>query len=703
MFRCQRLPKVVMWLTFASLAVAQSPMSLDFSALRRRVQQERTRPTAERIPALQALARFDSSAARTLLLDLWKGEGDETVRGELLALLGQHADPAVAKVLRAVFEEPGASPQLRQRAADGLVGQGPTGLRVLARALGSNDDGLRAAARSALAGAADKPEATRALAKMLVAAKGEEAYEVLFALRSHHRDASLTRWLREHVNSKERNLALESVRQLADLDAAAVRPLLGGLARDPAVRRDVRMHGALAYACVVAREPGDLDLVLDVAALAEPWVRYDLGWLTDPPRKALAKDLLDDALRRPAVAVRVHALELLDFLAVREPLGAAVDLALADTAADVVYRGLALLNKYQFADSRLRLERLLGHESDEVRAEAAHALHPLRRREPAWVQYLMSELRVRSASRQMAALDLLADLQHLPALTTAQEALFAEDWRVRSAACRFCARVRHKSSIPLLIERLDHEHGRLAAETQAALVELSGRAYEQARFWRQWWDAAGAAFKLEDKVVAVDASARTATPTVTAAATYYEVPVVSERVCFVIDVSGSMVEKVGTDAVTRLAAASEALLTTLRQLARSAAAAPSGGVRRETLVDIVVFDDRARAWSSRLRPLDDDALASAKDFIAGLVPSGGTNMHAALQTAFADMAVDTVYLLSDGEPSLGAITDPEALAAEIARWNRSRRVTIHTIAIGTDSPLLRQLAMQSGGIYLQRK
>lgn len=697
-----RLLQVLAWLTFASLAVAQDPSTLDFSALRRRLQQERTRPAAERIPAIQALAYFDSSAARNLLLDLWKGERDETVCGELLSLLGRHADLAVAKILRTVFEDPASPQDHRVRAADGLAGQGPAGLRVLTRAVSSADESVRAAARGALAGSAEKPEATLALTRMLTTAKGDEAYEIVFALRNHRKDASLTRYLREHLDSKARQLALECVRQLADLDPEAVRPLLAGLAADPAVLRDVRTHGALSYACVVARAPGELDLVLEVATLAEPWVRYDLGWLQEAPRKTLAKDLLADAMRRPAVATRVRALELLDFLGVREPLGAAIDLALSDSATDVVYRGLTLLTKHRFEDSRLRLERLLGHASDEVRAEAAHAVHPLRQRDPTWVKYLMSELLVSSVARRMAALDLLGDLQHLPALTAAQEALQADDWRVRSAACRFCARVRHKSSIPLLIDRLDRESGRLAAETQAAVVELSGRAYEQARFWRQWWDAAGAAFRIEAKV-AVDASTRTPTPAITAAATYYEVPVVSERVCFVIDISGSMVEKVGTDGVTRLAAASEALLTTLRQLARAAAAPATERVRRETLVEIVVFDDRARAWSTRLRPLDTDALASAQQFIAGLAAAGGTNMHAALQSAFADMAVDTVYLLSDGEPSVGAIIEPDALALEVARWNRSRRVTIHTIAIGPDSPLLRQLAMQSGGIYLQRK
>ena len=64
-----------------------------------------------------------------------------------------------------------------------------------------------------------------------------------------------------------------------------------------------------------------------------------------------------------------------------------------------------------------------------------------------------------------------------------------------------------------------------------------------------------------------------------------------------------------------------------------------------------------------------------------------------------DPNVDTVYLLSDGEPSAGEVINAEDIADEILRWNRLRQIVIHTIGFGIDSQLLQRLADESGGIY----
>ena len=64
-----------------------------------------------------------------------------------------------------------------------------------------------------------------------------------------------------------------------------------------------------------------------------------------------------------------------------------------------------------------------------------------------------------------------------------------------------------------------------------------------------------------------------------------------------------------------------------------------------------------------------------------------------------DKRVDTIYLLTDGLPTRGRLTAPEAILKEIKLLNRTRGVTIHTIAFGAESNLLRQLAEQNGGQY----
>lgn len=60
-----------------------------------------------------------------------------------------------------------------------------------------------------------------------------------------------------------------------------------------------------------------------------------------------------------------------------------------------------------------------------------------------------------------------------------------------------------------------------------------------------------------------------------------------------------------------------------------------------------------------------------------------------------------MYLLSDGDPSSGKITDPLELRAELGLQNSVARVTVFCVSVGQESLLLRELAHDSGGIYLE--
>jgi len=67
--------------------------------------------------------------------------------------------------------------------------------------------------------------------------------------------------------------------------------------------------------------------------------------------------------------------------------------------------------------------------------------------------------------------------------------------------------------------------------------------------------------------------------------------------------------------------------------------------------------------------------------------------------AMNDERVDTIFLLADGLPGGGKITDPGRIRAEIARINTTRKIRIHGISIGRPSALLRDLAADTGGQY----
>ncbi|HEU4561989.1 MAG TPA: hypothetical protein VFS20_29450 [Longimicrobium sp.] len=108
------------------------------------------------------------------------------------------------------------------------------------------------------------------------------------------------------------------------------------------------------------------------------------------------------------------------------------------------------------------------------------------------------------------------------------------------------------------------------------------------------------------------------------------------------------------------------------------------------------FNNGVQAWKTGVHPATE--AAAALPWIGMQSASGGTSIRAALQAAFAVRGVDAIYLLSDGEPT---DADPNTILAEVAQWNRTRRVRVHTIGVGDDrgEPFLCALAEQNNGLY----
>jgi hypothetical protein len=95
---------------------------------------------------------------------------------------------------------------------------------------------------------------------------------------------------------------------------------------------------------------------------------------------------------------------------------------------------------------------------------------------------------------------------------------------------------------------------------------------------------------------------------------------------------------------------------------------------------------------------DESSLAAARTFLKRLTPEAGTAMFAALALAFTHEEADSIYLLSDGEPT---DADPETIRDHVLQWNKSRRVRVHCVAIGASLPTLEWLAGDSGGKLVQ--
>ena len=285
------------------------------------------------------------------------------------------------------------------------------------------------------------------------------------------------------------------------------------------------------------------------------------------------------------------------------------------------------------------------------------------------------------AGVSIPALDALGELHPPEAFPVFEKALKAKEWPVRVTAIRGLTKSRRRESIDILIDRLDKEEGRMLAELVDALHGLTGKPFGYAPGqWKEWWAGVHEDFAPPDKAQAVISSQAGMT-------TYHGVPVLSNRMVFLVDISGSMSEVTGSEA--RLDQSKKELLRVLGQLGKDAQ------------VNLIFFDDRIEPWRKMLVPIKPN-LKEAQALIAKIAPRGSTNIFDALDAAFAHKEADTIYLLSDGDPTNGRIIDPDDILREIRKMNRLRQVVIHTISFGS-SKFMKSLAEENGGQYVEIK
>jgi Mg-chelatase subunit ChlD len=181
---------------------------------------------------------------------------------------------------------------------------------------------------------------------------------------------------------------------------------------------------------------------------------------------------------------------------------------------------------------------------------------------------------------------------------------------------------------------------------------------------------------------------------------------------FVLDVSGSMNEPMGfrTGSGDPRAEGETRLSVAKRELIKALAGIPDGGV-----FNIVVYASDVQTWQRDLVTMSTQTRSEAVAFVESLTAVGGTNIYGAMQKAF-DVAgveegdrwsapsVDTVFLLSDGNASVGVTTVGDEILAYVRERNRSAGIVVHTIGISSEQDvyLMRGLAEQNAGNYAGR-
>lgn len=342
------------------------------------------------------------------------------------------------------------------------------------------------------------------------------------------------------------------------------------------------------------------------------------------------------------------------------------------------------------------LEELVMQESEvEVMTAVMEALSILRADDPEWRASLrMYADHDDTVVRNAALIALGSSAESMPILVRALE---HERWSTRRIAIQGLAAIGTKEVVSILIARLEHEDGRLLRELVDTLFGLTGKPFPaNHRSWASWWQREGETFAMPspEELERLREAADERAEKLSTKAQFLGVRIVSHRVVFVVDVSGSMAAPLRSRFLGDRAG--EARM----EVAKRELKAAIDSLEPATRFNLIAFSGGVDRWRDEgVGSTDEGSRSDAKDWADGLAPLGGTNLHGALEMAFDDPDVDTIFVLSDGEPSVGELIDPFAIRRAVERWNRHRGVIVHTVAIGTSLDVLAWLAEDSGGTY----
>jgi HEAT repeat protein len=273
----------------------------------------------------------------------------------------------------------------------------------------------------------------------------------------------------------------------------------------------------------------------------------------------------------------------------------------------------------------------------------------------------------------------------------------SDSWQVKSAAAKALAQMNAKDQIPAIIEELKGADGRLKDDLNNALVKMTGvNKHGDYNVWNAWWkDNSGNV--LADGFAPVESGGGEAGGGQT---TFYGIPVVSKRLAFILDRSGSMAEPAGwkpEDVVGTGGGPGEAPDANIGDrkidVARYELERAIMGLPEDAQFTVIVYNHEYQMWSEKgLKKANAKNKKAAIAWFKGFEPEGATNVYDPTERAFNlagigmddknyDVSVDTIFLLSDGLPNNGQITDPGEIRAKIKDMNKLRKIVINTIGV----------------------
>ncbi len=312
------------------------------------------------------------------------------------------------------------------------------------------------------------------------------------------------------------------------------------------------------------------------------------------------------------------------------------------------------------ADLTRPLTRLFAkHAKAKGDAEIAfHALHAIAPLAPEQYGKMLQQAATHASWQiRLAAADLLPAVQPFDGKAeAATKALLQDDSpHVQRAAIQAVAHHRRTTLTELLISKLNDPAARTRHVAVRALETISGQKLgHDAAAWAQWrgGESPGTPAELEGP-------------------RYHGIEIHADSVLFVVDASSSMTWPWQQE-THRIDIALSELKRTLGQLSP------------KTKFNVMVFAETQQSWgkSSQSATPENTAAAAKWAETAMAEPAGDTCLHEAILAALqSDPDCDTMFLLTDGNPTAGRYWTQDGVLATVRSATRFKRMAINTVGL----------------------
>ena len=420
-----------------------------------------------------------------------------------------------------------------------------------------------------------------------------------------------------------------------------------------------------------------------------------LGGMNDKAYRSVVEGALNDTDE----IVRVHAAEALEKMGMEES-GLALVSALDRESNDAVLA--AVVHALQKIFAKYLNVAQSAPTADSGKAGEAKPADPADKKEPAAKngEAAPAEPTPASAPAPAAAPAELPEVLRL-VVRSSINALGRSNWRADMALVRLLGDFRSVETVPALIAILerfrDHADdvksgklsGLLLYQAHELLVSMTGAVFPASspEKWREFWE-------LEKDKIQVTKRRELTGHEKTVAGGFCGIPVQGTRVVFIVDLSGSMdwdMDKVEADGRKTL---QKRIDFAKRELCRA-----MDVIAPNAMFNLVTFNGnpKAEVWKEKgLVPATEPNRKAFKQYVENLRADGGTNVWAGLQEALKiksqvygtryESNVDEVFILSDGAPTAGEVTDPIEILRLVEEANKFANMRINTIFISSATP-----------------